>query len=133
MNFHKAIVVVCGLALFGVPVYAHHAFAAEFNANKPVMLTGTVTRFEWQNPHARLYLRVQESPEAITNWELELGSPSGLMHQGWTRDLLKRGDILTATGYLARDGARLVAARTIRFTDGRSLAAGSSADGGPAK
>lgn len=58
MNFHKAVVVACGLALFGLPVYAHHAFAAEFNASKPVMLTGRVTRFEWQNPHARLYLIV---------------------------------------------------------------------------
>src|SRR5207302_76091 len=110
-----------------------HAFAAGFDANKPVSLKGTVTKVEWLNPHTHVSLKVTEPAGKVTNWELELASPNGLVHQGWTRESLKQGDVLTVNGYLAKDGSHQASVRTIRFTDGRVVAIGSSGDGGPLK
>ena len=120
-----------GLMLAAVPVFAHHSFAAEYDANKPITLSGTVTKVEWMNPHARFYLDVKDESGKVTNWEFELGSPNGLMRRGWTRNSLKLGDTITVNGYLAKDGSRLANARTIKLSDGRKVFAGSSFDGGP--
>jgi hypothetical protein len=133
MNLPKARIAACSLALLGGPIHAHHAFSAEFDASQPVTLNGSVTKVEWQNPHARVYIAVKAKAGSATSWELELPSPNGLMRQGWTRDSLKRGDVLTINGYLSRDGSHFASARTIRFGDGRIVAIGSSGDGGPAK
>jgi hypothetical protein len=133
MTLPKARLAACGLALIGAPIQAHHAFSAEFDANQPVTLNGNITRVEWQNPHARVYIEVKPRVGSATAWELELPSPNGLMRQGWSRDSLKRGDSLVVSGYLARDGSHLASARTIKFGDGRNVVIGSSGDGGPAK
>jgi len=105
---------------------AHHSFAAEYDSSKPITLTGTVTKVEWMNPHARFYIDVKDEKGEMNNWELELGSPNGLMRQGWTRNSLKKGDQVTITGSLAKDGSKLANARTVKLADGRQVFAGSS-------
>ena len=115
-----------GLLLCTVPVLAHHSFAAEYDSAKPVTLTGTVTKVEWMNPHARFYIDVKDDKGEMVNWELELGSPNGLMRQGWTRNSLKKGDTVTVAGSLAKDGSKLANARTVTLADGKRVFAGSS-------
>jgi len=88
------------------PVAAHHSFAAEFDASKPFKLTGVVTKVEWQNPHTIFSLDItDEQTKKVTNWSFEMGSPNGLMRNGWTRNTLKIGDVVTVEGSLARDGS----------------------------
>jgi hypothetical protein len=118
--------------LTSVPALAHHSFAAEFDANKTVTLTGAVTKVEWMNPHARFYVDVTDDKGIVANWEFELGSPNGLMHEGWTRNSLKKGDAVTVTGALAKDGTKLVNARKITLADGTQVM-GASSQGGEAK
>jgi hypothetical protein len=113
------------------PAFAHHSFAAEYDSAKPVTVTGTVTKVEWMNPHARFYIDVKDASGNVINWEFELGSPNGLMRQGWTRHSLKEGDEVTVSGFLAKDGSRLANARTVKLADGRKVFAGSATDGGP--
>ena len=121
-------VVVAGLGLLlcTLPMLAHHSFAAEYDSAKPITLTGTVTKVEWMNPHARFYIDVKDEKGEMNNWELELGSPNGLMRQGWTRNSLKKGDQVTISGSLAKDGSKLANARTVKLADGRQVFAGSS-------
>src|SRR5436190_17327468 len=95
-----------GLLLAAVPVMAHHSFAAEFDANKPIKLTGSVTKIEWMNPHTYFYIDVKDEASGKTeNWGLEMGSPNGLMRQGWTRNSMKIGDMVTVEGSRAKDGS----------------------------
>lgn len=126
--------VLCGLAIVlgvaAVPAIAHHSFAAEYDAAKPVTLTGTVTKVEWMNPHARFYIDVKDDAGKVNNWEFELGSPNGLMRRGWTRNSLKEGDVVTVDGSLAKDGSKLANARKIKLADGRQVFAGSATETG---
>ena len=115
-----------GLLLAAMPALAHHSFAAEYDAAKPVTLKGTVTKVEWMNPHARFYIDVKDDAGAVTNWEFELGSPNGLMRAGWTRNSLKQGDQVSVSGSLAKDGSHLANARSVTLADGRKVFAASS-------
>ena len=121
------------LMIPAIPLLAHHYFAAEYDSNKPVSLTGAVTKVEWTNPHVRFYIDVKDASGTATNWEFELGSPNGLMRKGWTRNSLKEGDKISVEGYLAKDGAHLANARTVALADGRKVFAGAADDGGPSK
>lgn len=124
----------CIALLFAaMPAPAHHAFSAEFDAKKSVKVSGTVTKLEWTNPHAWLYVDVKDESGKITNWGFEMGSPNTLIRQGWSRSALKEGDQITIEGYAAKDGSSLANARSVTLPDGRKVFAGSPTDGGPTK
>ena len=122
---HTRLVALLAGILAAVPAMAHHSFAAEFDFKKPVTLTGTVTKVEWTNPHARFYIDVKDAQGKVTGWELELGSPNTLMHKGWTRNSLKLGDEVTVDGFLAKDGEKVANAREVKLANGKKVFAGS--------
>jgi Family of unknown function (DUF6152) len=109
-------VVAIGLLWSAGPVLAHHGFAAEFDTAKPLKLTGTVTKFEWTNPHTWFYLDVKNDDGTVTNWGFEMSSPNVLYRKGWTRDSLKLGDSLTVEGFRSRDGSHIGEAQAITLT-----------------
>jgi hypothetical protein len=128
----SAIAALLCLAGAAVPVFAHHSFAAEYDANKPVTVTGTVTKMEWMNPHARFYVDVKEADGKVTHWNFELGAIPVLLKQGWRKDSLKVGDQVTVDGSRAKDGSTTANARSVKLPDGRRVFAGSSGgDGAP--
>jgi hypothetical protein len=137
-----------------LPLAAHHSFSAEFDASKEIKATGSVTRLDWQNPHGWIHLTVTElcertgarEPDAkeeewvcrapaggeqAADWAFEIGSPNGLMRQGWTRNSLKAGDVVTVQGSRARDGSSNSNARSVVMADGKRLFAGSSQEATP--
>ena len=128
MKFKLAVVLVgVGLLVAMRPVVAHHAFAAEFDADKPVTLTGAVTKIEWTNPHTWFYIDVRDQTGKVTNWGLEMGSPNGLMRNGWTRNSMKIGHEVTVEASRARDGSNHANARVVILkSTGQKLFAASS-------
>jgi hypothetical protein len=120
------VVASAGLLLAAVPVVAHHSYAAEFDAKKEVTLTGTVTKVEWANPHARFYFDAKNDKGQMVNWDFELASPNGLMRNGWRRDSLKIGDTITVNGTLAKNAPNVGNTRTVTLANGKKLFAGSS-------
>ena len=108
---------------------AHHSFAAEFDRNQSITITGSVTKVEWENPHARFYVDAKdEKTGEIANWDFELASPNGLMRRGWTRNSMKLGDTVTVTGHRAKNNPHVGNASTVTLADGKKLFAGSSGD-----
>ena len=122
------------LFLATVRISAHHAFTAEYDENKRVTVTGTVTKFAWTNPHAWLYVDGKDESLKVANWGFEMGSPNGLLHRGWSRTELKKGDQVTVEGYRAKDGSNVANARTVTMPDGWKLFGGfQSTPGAPAR
>jgi hypothetical protein len=134
-KFFLVLAVSAALLAVTLPLAAHHSFAAEYDDNKPVTLTGTVTKLEWMNPHAHFYLDIKDKETgAVKNWEFEVAALNALIRRGWTRNSLKPGDVVTVEGFLAKDGSALVNAKTVTMSDGRKIFAGSAAtEGGPTK
>lgn len=132
MNAKFSGAVAClGMLGLAVPAFAHHSFAAQYDANKPLTLQGTVTKIEWTNPHARFYVDVTDETGKVTNWNLELGSPNVLVRNGWSRKSLNIGDKVTVQASAARDGSKMANARVVTLSDGRSVFAGSSGGDAP--
>jgi len=115
-----------GVLISAAPVLAHHSFAAEYDARKPVTVSGTVTKMEWMNPHARFYVDVKDESGKVTSWNFELGAIPTLLKQGWKKDSLKAGDQVTVEGSRNKDGSNTANARTVTLPDGRRVFGGSS-------
>lgn len=120
------------LAASAAPAAAHHSFSAQYDDKKPIDFTGTITRIEWMNPHVYFYVDVKDAGGKVINYAVENGAPNGLYRQGWRKDTLKTGDVVTVSGFKAKDGSNTVNARNVKLPDGRRVFSGSADDGGPA-
>jgi hypothetical protein len=99
--------------LAAIPGFGHHSFKAQYDENQTIMLTGTVSKVTWTNPHVLVYLDVKDGEDKVTSWELELASPNGLLSQGWKVDSLRPGSHISISGYPARDGSHIANARKV--------------------
>jgi Family of unknown function (DUF6152) len=126
-----AVVAAAGLLLSAAPIWAHHAFAAEFDAKRPVKLKGTVTRMEWINPHAWIHVDVKGPDGKVVNWMIEAGTPNTLFRRGFTKESLAPGTEIFVDGYQSKDGSARANGRDVTFPDGRKLFLGSSGTGAP--
>jgi hypothetical protein len=124
---------IVGLAICGgaASVSAHHAFAAEFDANKQVSFKGTITKMEWVNPHTWMHIDVKKPDGTVENWAIEAGTPNVLFRRGFTKDSLLPGTEVVVDGYQAKDGSHRANGRDLTFPDGRKLFLGSSGTGAP--
>src|SRR4029077_14835924 len=125
-----AVLAMCGLA---TSVSAHHAFAAEFDANKPVSFKGTITKMEWVNPHTWLHVDVKKDDGSTENWAVEAGTPNVLFRRGFTKESLLPGTEIVIDGYQSKDGTHRANGRDLTFPDGKKLFLGSSGNGAPSQ
>ena len=119
------------LLAIAVPAVAHHAFAAEYDADQRVKLKGKVTKFEWTNPHARFYIDVVDEKGVVSNWNLELASPNVLKRNGWSSKILQIGEEITVEGSRARDGSKMANARVVILANGQRVFSGLQGEDAP--
>ena len=132
MRTMLAVVLANAALLWGAaPALAHHAFAAEFDANKPISLKGTVTKVEWISPHSWIHIAVKKPDGKVESWMIEGGPPNALYRRGFTRDSLPVGSGIVVEGFRAKDGSNKANGRDLLFADGRKLFLGSSGTGAP--
>jgi hypothetical protein len=127
--------IVGGAALLAITNsgVAHHAFAAEFDANKPIQLTGQLTKVEWTNPHGWVYIDVKDTAGKVTNWAIEFGGPNALLRRGIRLTDFKIGSEIVIKGYLAKSGRPVANGTSVKLPDGRDFFTGSSGTGAPAE
>ena len=121
-----AALTVLALLAAATPIAAHHSFAAEYDRNRTITVTGAVTKLEWTNPHARLYVMGTDETGKMQEWDFELGPPNGLMRNGWRRDSLKAGLNVVVEGFRSKTSTVVANARSVKLPDGRQVLAGSS-------
>ncbi len=121
-----ALLIAIGVVASGLSLAAHHSFAAQYDANKPITVKGGITRIEWANPHIYFYVDVVDAKGGAVHWAIEGGAPSTLYRAGWRKDSAKVGDVVTVDGFLARDGSKLINMQRALLADGRSLFVGNS-------
>ena len=126
MKSRLLILLATMLVSFGIPAWAHHSFSAVFDADSPIEVSGTVSRVDWRNPHAWIYVDVEGDESGVTNWAFEMGSPNGLRRRGWSRDTVQVGDVISVSGYRARDGSNRANLASITLADGREMTGNSS-------
>ena len=126
-----ACALLCGLLAGAASLDAHHSFAAEYDGDKPVTVTGTVAKIDWMNPHIYFYVDVKDDKGEVVRWACESGAPGALSRRGFKRSLLKLGDTLIVDGYRAKNGANLMDARRVTLPDGQVMVGASAGDGGP--
>lgn len=126
MDTKLNVLLITAFLSLGITAKAHHSFSAVFDVEAPVNVTGTVSKVEWRNPHAWIYVDVEGEDGNIINWAFELGSPNGLRRRGWTRNTVKVNDVISVSGYRARDGSNRGNIASIKLADGRELTGNSS-------
>ena len=133
MRSKTTLTIACATLALGamVPAVAHHAFSAEFDADRPVELRGTVTRMEWINPHSWIHIDVVNETGEVEQWMVEGGAPNAILRRGFTADSLKPGTVILVEGYQARDGSNRANGRDITFEDGSKLFVGAGSRGAP--
>jgi hypothetical protein len=127
------VITAAGLLLAAVPAWAHHAFAAEFDASKPVKFRATVVKMEWINPHAWIQIDVKGDDGKLTRWAIEAAAPNALLRRGWNKQSLLPGVEILVEGYQAKDGSNKANGSIITFVDGKKLFVGSQGEEGPPK
>ncbi len=124
MKTKLAGIILVGILAGSLPVYGHHSFAAVFDADDPIDVTGTVTKVEWMSPHTWFYIDVENERGEVENWGFEMGGPNMLLRRGWTRNSLQVGDVVTVIASRARNGSLNGAGRTVTLSTGQRLFAG---------
>lgn len=128
----KLVLSIAALAISAaMPLFAHHSFAAEYDSNKKLTLTGTVVKVDWMNPHIWIYIDAKDDKGSPIRWQCEGGPPNTLSRNGWTKDALKPGDMVTVEGFAAKDGTHTLNSRSVVLPDGRKVFAGTADDGAP--
>jgi hypothetical protein len=129
----SVILTIAAVLLAGSTTSAHHSFAAEYDAQKPIELKGEVLRIDFVNPHGWLYMSVKERNGKAVTWNVEMGSPNSLIRRGFNKNTIPKGTVVVVNGYRAKDGSRSVNGTNVTLPDGRRLFTGSPGTGAPAK
>ena len=124
-------IAIAMMALFTAPVLAHHAFSAEFDADRPVRLTGSITKVEWINPHAWMHIDVKDDQGQVTKWSIELAAPNAMIRRGWNNNSIPVGTEVVIEGWQAKNGSNVANGGHVTLPDGQRLFAGSSGTGAP--